>query len=191
MRLMNLLVKINKMRNFPRDKTLYIATMISLIFTAIIFLLMRPVEAELKSLTPYGVMELEFAWTMAQIDKILAAWGSSLILKELGVTFLDFGFLVFYSITLAGVTLILTRKFFHETLYNWGYRIALVPFLAAIFDVIENINLIFMLTSPSSFPTFAPLVASVCATIKFGLLFGTVIFWLVGCIYTLLKRKSG
>jgi hypothetical protein len=188
---MHLFAKINKMRNFPRDKTLHIATMLSLIFTAIIFLLMRPVETELKSLTPYGVMELEFAWTMAQIDKILTAWGSSLILKELGVTFLDFGFLVFYSITLAGVTLILTRKFFHETLYNWGYRIALVPFLAAIFDVIENINLIFMLTSPSSFPTFAPLVASVCATIKFSLLFGTVIFWLVGCIYTLLKRKSG
>ena len=187
---MNLFAKIDKMRKFPRDKTIYFATMISLVLTAIIFLLMRPVETELKSLTPYGVMELEFAWTMAQIDKILTAWGSSLILKELGVTFLDFGFLVFYSIALAGVTLILTRKVFNETMSNWGYRITLVPFLAAIFDVIENINIIFMLTSPSSFPTFAPLVTSICATIKFSLLVGTVIFWLVGCIHILLKRKN-
>ncbi len=187
---MNLFAKINNLRDFPRDKTLYIATVISLVFTVIIFLLMRPVEAELKSLTPYGVMELEFAWTIAQIDKILTAWGNSLILKEIGVTFLDFGFLVFYSTALSGVTLILTRKVFHGTMNNWGYRIALVPFLAAIFDVIENINLIFMLTSPSSFPAFAPLVTSVSATIKFSLLVGTVIFWLVGCIHTLLKRKS-
>ena len=151
---------------------------------------MGPVEAELKSLTPYGVMELEFAWTVTQIDEILTVWGNSLILKELGVTFLDFGFLIFYSTTLAGVTLILTRRVFHGTMNDWGYRITLVPFLAAFFDVIENINIIFILTSPSSFPSFAPLVVSVCATIKFSLLIVTIIFWVLGLVITLLKRNS-
>ena len=182
--------KIKNLSVFPRDKTLYIATVISLIFTGIIFLLMRPVEAELKSLTSYGVMELEFAWTATQIDNILSAWGNSLISKEIGVTLLDFGFLVFYSTTMAGVTIILTRKIFQETLNNWGYKIALVPFLAAIFDVIENVNLLLMLTSPSSFPTFSPFVASICAVIKFSLLGVTAIFWLIGCVHTLLKRKN-
>jgi len=151
---------------------------------------MRPVEAELKSLTSYGVMELEFAWTVTQIDEILTVWGNSMILKELGVTFLDFGFLIFYSAALAGVTIILTRRVFHEILNDWGYRIALVPFLAAGFDVIENINIIFILTSPSSYPSFTPLVVSVCATIKFGLLIVTIIFWVMGLVFTLLKRKS-
>jgi hypothetical protein len=182
--------KIKKLSDFPRDKTLYIATIISLIFTAIIFLLMRPVEAELKSLTPYGVMELEFAWTIAQIDNILSTWGNSLISKEIGVTLLDFGFLMFYSTTMAGVTIILTRKVFQETLNNWGYRIALVPFLAAFFDVIENVNLLLMLTSPSSFPAFSPFVASFSAMIKFSLLGVTVIFWLIGFVHTFLKRKN-
>ncbi len=181
--------KINNLRDFPRDKTLYIATIISLIFTGIIFLLMRPVEIELKSLTPYGVMELEFAWTITQIDIIFTAWGNSLILKEIGVTLLDFGFLVFYSTAMAGLTIILTRKIFQGTMNSWGYKIALVPFLAAIFDVIENVNLILMLTSPSSFPAFAPFVASTCAMIKFSFLGVTAIFWLIGCVYTLLKRK--
>ncbi|MHA1541820.1 MAG: hypothetical protein ACTSQH_02455 [Candidatus Hodarchaeales archaeon] len=182
--------KINNLSVFPRDKALYITTIISLIFTTVIFLLMRPVEAELKSLTPYGVMELEFAWTVTQIDSILTAWGNSLISKEIGVTLLDFGFLVFYSTTMAGVTIILTRKIFQETLNTWGYTIAMVPFLAAIFDVIENVNLLLMLTSPSSFPTFSPFLASICAMIKFSLLGLTAIFWLVGCVHTLLKRGN-
>ncbi|MCK4848934.1 MAG: hypothetical protein KAT16_07925 [Candidatus Heimdallarchaeota archaeon] len=182
--------KINSLKDFPRDKTLYITTVVSLIFTFIVFMLMRPVEAELKSLTPYGVMELEFAWNITQIEKILTAWGDTLITKELGVTFLDFGFLIFYSTALAGITLILTHKVFRGTMNSWGYKIAMIPFLAAFFDVIENINLIFMLTSPSSFPVFAPLVASVSATIKFSLLIGTVIFWVIGCIITIMKRKN-
>jgi hypothetical protein len=183
-------VKTRKLRDFPRDKTLFIATMISLIFSVIIFLLMRPVEAELKSLTPYGVMELEFAWTITQIDNILTTWGDSLISKEIGVTLLDFGFLVFYSTTMAAITIILTRKVFQETLNNWGYIIALVPFLAAFFDVIENVNLLLMLTSPSSFPDFSPFVASICALIKFSLLGLVAIFWLIGCVHTLFNRRN-
>jgi len=187
---MNLFTKVDNLREFPRDKTLYIVTMISTFFTFVILLIMSPMEAELKSLTPYGVMELEFAWTIAQIDKILVAWGSTLIQTELDVTYLDFCYLIAYSTALAGVTLILTRKVFRGKMKNLGYRLMLVPFLAAFFDVIENVNIIFMLTSPSSFPAFAPLVTSVCATIKFSLLIGTVIFWLIGCTHSLLKRKS-
>ena len=167
---MKIFAKINNLSVFPRDKALYIATIISLIFTVIVFLLMRPVEAELKSLTPYGVMELEFAWTITQIDNILTAWGNSLISKEIGVTLLDFGYLVFYSTAMAGVTIILTRKIFQGTMNDWGYKIALVPFLVAIFDAIENVNLLLMLTSPSSFPAVSPFVTSVCAMIKFSLL---------------------
>jgi hypothetical protein len=188
---MNLYVKIDNLRDFPSDKTLYITTMISLLLTSVIFLIMLPIETELKSLTPFGVMELEFAWTTSQIDVILSAWGNNLIIKELGVTFLDFGFLVFYSTALAGVTLILIRKVFHVNMYTWGYRIVLVPFIAAFFDIIENFNLIFMLTSPSSFPTFAPLVASVCATIKFSLLIGTFVYWLIGILSYFSRTDKG
>ena len=180
--------KIRNLDDFPRDKTLYVTSLISLIFTVIIFVLMRPVEAELKSLTPYGVMELEFAWTVAQIDDIFTAWGNSLIMKELGVTLLDFGFLVFYSTLMAGITLILTRRVFKGIMKDWGFKFALVPFLAASFDIIENINLIIMLTSPSSYPTFAPFVASVCATIKFSLLGGTVVYWLIGSFFSFAQK---
>ena len=56
------------------------------------------------------------------------------------------------------------------------------------FDAIENINLLLMLSSPSSFPSFAPLVASICATIKFGLIIATILFWVIGLVYSAIKR---
>ena len=149
---------------------------------------MQPVENELMSSTGFGVMELEFAWTVEQIETIFAAWGESLIAKELGVTIIDTIFLVAYSVALAGVTLLLTRKFFVEPLDTWGYYFTFVPFLAAFFDIVENINLILMLNSPSAFPEFSPFLASVCAMIKFGLLGLTIIFWIIGIIHYLLKR---
>ena len=104
-------------------------------------------------------------------------------------TLLDFAFLVFYSMFMAGVTLILTRKTFHGKFHEWGYKITLIPFLAALFDVIENLNLILMLTSPSSYPIFAPFVASISATVKFSLLGAVIVFWLLGIINALWRRK--
>lgn len=181
--------KIKELSDFPQDKKLKITTLVSLVFAIAIFLLMLPVETELKSLTPYGVMDLEFAWTVSQINKIFSTWGNSLIMKELGVTLLDFAFLVYYSIFMAGVTLILTRRVFSGVLHSWGYKVTLVPFLAAFFDVVENLNIIFMLISPYSYPVFAPLLVSICATVKFTLLGITIIFWLLGIITALLSQK--
>ncbi len=179
---------IGKLIESPRNKVVGLSTCIAAVLSIIVYLLMGPVETELTSTTGFGVMELEFAWTIAQIEIIFAAWGESLIVKELGVTLLDMIFLVAYSVTLAGVTLLLTREVFLEPIKNWGYYFTLIPFLAAIFDFVENINLILMLNSPTAFPEFAPFLASVCATIKFGLLIATIVFWIVGLIHYLIKR---
>jgi hypothetical protein len=102
---------------------------------------------------------------------------------------LDFGFLIFYSLALGGVTLLLTRKLFVGPMNLYGYAFTLAPFIAAILDVIENINLILMLTSPSSIPEFAPMLASISATFKFGLIILTIAFWGVGLIYSLIRRE--
>lgn len=149
---------------------------------------MRPVETELTSQSEYGVLELEFAWTIDQIETIFTAWGDELITKELGVTFLDFGFLIFYSLTLSGITLILTRRGTFGTLTNWGYFLTIIPIIAALFDGIENINLVLMLTSPSNFPSFAPFIASISAVIKFSLIILTILFWIIGFAFAYLRR---
>ena len=182
--------KINNLNEFPSNKNLKLLSILSMMFAFVILLLMRPIEEELKSLTPYGVMELEFAWTVTQINTIFTHWGDVLIAKELTVTLLDFGFLIFYSTLLFGVTLLLNRNILHPKFIHWGNFFSLIPFLAAFFYVIENLNLILMLSSPFSFPTFAPFLVSACATIKFGLLIGILIFWLTSIILTAFLRKE-
>jgi hypothetical protein len=177
-----------RMRNTPNTKTVGIVTILAAFLCIIVILLMRPVENELMSSTAFGVMELEFAWTPEQIETIFSAWGESLIEKELGVTLIDMVFLIVYSVTLAGATLLLSRSVFVEPVKTWGFYITFVPVLAAIFDFIENVNLILMLSSPNAFPEFSPFLASISAMSKFGLLGLAIIFWIVGFIHYLVKR---
>ncbi|MHA2237636.1 MAG: hypothetical protein ACXAB2_04595 [Candidatus Hodarchaeales archaeon] len=179
---------LKRLQEFPSTKIVIFLTCLGSILSLIFLFVMQPVESELTSNTPYGVLDLEFAWTVEQIERIFTAWGDDLISKELGVTFLDFGFLVSYSLALSGITLLLTRRGIFGRLTEWGYLFTVFPLIAASFDVIENINLILMLTSTSSVPSFAPLVASFSAVIKFGMLIVTIIFWIIGFFAFILKR---
>lgn len=149
---------------------------------------MRPVEAALKAASNYGVMELEFAWTVEQIEHIFSSWTSDLIAQELAVTYLDYGFLLAYSTFLAGITLLITRKILAGQIRLVGLYMTLVPFMAAVFDAIENFNLILMLSSPTNFPVFSPFLVSLFASIKFGLLILVVIFWLICAIWYSYQR---
>lgn len=101
---------IRKLEITPPQNIVLILTGIAAIASIIFFLLMRPVEAALKAASPYGVMELEFAWTVDQINQIFDLWITDLIFQELHVTFIDFVFLMAYSIFLAGVTLLISRN---------------------------------------------------------------------------------
>ena len=179
---------LNKVKAISEVKIIGLITIISVVLTVIIYFLMRPIELELTTQTAYGIIDLEFAWNVEQIDQILASWGEELILREFHAVLLYFGFLVGYSLSLAGVTLLLTKSGVFGSWNDVGYYFTLIPFLAAIFDFVENVNLLLILNSPSSFPSFAPLAASICATIKFGLIISIVLFWIVGLIYSLMNR---
>ncbi len=163
----------------PSPRKLVLLSAISGIFSLVLFILMRPVETALKQASSFGVIELEFAWTIEQINTIFDAWGPELINQELMVTFIDFGFLISYSFFLGGLSLLITRKVRNQRIHLVGYVMVIVSFLAAVFDAIENINLILMLSSPNEFPNFSPFVASLCATIKFGLIILVILYWII------------
>ena len=181
---------IKKLEKTPSQNILIILTGIGAIASIIIWMLMRPTEAALKSASPYGVMELEFAWTVEQINQIFGAWTDDLLVQELNVTLLDYGFLVAYSIFLACITLLLSRKLLSGRIQLVGLYMALIPFVAALFDAIENLNLILMLSSPTNFPSFSPLLASIFASLKFGLIIIVIVFWLVSALWFLYQRFS-
>ncbi|MFX0122458.1 MAG: hypothetical protein ACFFAE_02390 [Candidatus Hodarchaeota archaeon] len=181
---------IRKLETAPSRNIVFLLTGAAAISSIVIFLLMRPVEAALKAASPYGVMELEFAWTVEQIEQIFESWTGDLIAQELTVTYVDFGFLIAYSTFLAGITLLIARRLLSGQIQLIGLYITLVPFVAALFDAIENLNLILMLSSPSNFPTFSPFLASFFAALKFGLLGLVAVFWIISGAWFLYQRYS-
>jgi hypothetical protein len=182
----------SRLETTPSQRDLFLITGISGILSIVIFLLMRPVETALKQASAFGVIELEFAWTVEQINVIFDAWGPELINQELLITFIDYGFLIAYSFFLASLSLLITRKVKNQKIQLVGYYMVIASFSAATFDAIENFNLILMLSSPKDFPNFSPVLASICATLKFGLIILIILYWIVSGffeLYTKMTRK--
>jgi hypothetical protein len=176
---------IRKLEETPPQNIVILFTWIAAVFTIIISILMIPTE-----ISSYNVFDLEFAWTVTRINTIFDTWGPNLIAQELNRTILDYGFLVAYSTFFAGLTLILTRKLLFDKIRLIGLYMTLASYVAALFDAIENVNLLLMLSSPNNFPSFAPLLASICATLKFGILIIIVFFWIISILWVILKRIS-
>ncbi|MHA2225461.1 MAG: hypothetical protein ACXAC8_09675 [Candidatus Hodarchaeales archaeon] len=180
---------IKRLEKIPSQKFTVLLTFISAILTITIFLLMNPVETALKTTGPWGVIDLEFAWTVNQVKTIFQAWGSVLIAQEMYVTFLDYGFLITYSTLFAGITLLISRRL-NNRMQSIGLIVTIIPFVAALFDAIENLNLILMLSSPTNFPTFAPFLTSLFAVLKFGMLFVVIISWIIFVLWMIYQRFS-
>ena len=179
---------LEKLIEFPKNKVVVLITIAAFILALLISqVIMAPIEAELKGSTGYGVIEFEFAWTSEQINTIFKAWGSEGKKKEAFVTYIDFLFIPCYSLFMAGCILLLTRKL-EGKLQEVGIYMAILPFVAGIFDVIENINLLLMLTYDAFIWSLSPFIASLCATIKFSLIFIAIIFFIVALIIIIIKK---
>lgn len=157
---------LEKLKERPQDKTLTIATVITsvpfFIITIIVFVLN---ELELKATTGYGVLEFELAWTPEMMQDIFAAWGQAEMEKQTIVTYIDIIYLVVYAFFGAETVLIVTRKL-EGKLQTLGLYFTFATTLAAVFDMIENTQLLLMLSSPASISPSSPFIASICSIIK-------------------------
>ncbi len=180
--------KILNLKEKPTNKIL----LLLLISTLIIFLILNiavfsPVESALQSKSGYGVLDFEFAWTSAQIEKIFDAWGRNGMQKEAMVTYWDFLYLTCYS-TFIFAILLLTSRQIQGKIQNLGIYASLTPIAAGIFDSIENVNLLLMISDDASIAAGSPFFASLCATIKFGLIFFDIIFWILELVVLLIQK---
>lgn len=179
---------LEKLIEFPKNKAVILITLIAFILALLISqFIMAPIEAELIGSTGYGVIEFEFAWTSEQINRIFKAWGSEGKKKEAFVTYIDFLFIPCYCVFMAGCILLVTRKL-EGKLQEIGLYMTILPFVAGIFDVIENISLLLMLTYDAFIWSLSPFIASLCATIKFSLIFIAIIFFVVALILLIIKK---
>ena len=173
---------LEKLKEKPKRLHLVITIILSLVLLVIIYLyIFQPVENYLRSLSNLGVMDLAFAWTNERIDFIFSAWQSEGVFRELIVTIVDFVFIACYCILLSALILLVARKL-HGKFQRVELHLVFIPILAGIFDIVENVFLLIMLGSNQAVVFFFPLITSICALIKFTLIYMGIIFFLAGIV---------
>ncbi|MBD3339122.1 MAG: hypothetical protein GF353_08430 [Candidatus Lokiarchaeota archaeon] len=181
-------MKLNKLLNCPKNLYVFIIVILGLFsYLYMTFIIFTTIEIYLQSKSGYGVIEFELAWTSENIDKIFRAWGQEGKKKQIYVTIVDFFYIPAYVFFMSGTILLLIRNL-NGKIQDLGVYFTLLPFLAAAFDVIENINLLLMLTNEAFVWSPCPFIASFCATIKFLLLFATILFFFVGLIALIVQK---
>ncbi len=179
----------NKIKIFPSNKILLLLTVAGFV---IFILINQLIFAALSATyTTYGILDFEFAWTKARVLTIFTVWGQQGMLDQRIGVYWDFLYIVGYVSFISGCILLVTRQL-EGKVEGIGYRVSVLPALAGVFDIIENINLLIMINNPITFPISLPSIASICALIKFALLGVSIVFFVIAIIiliYRKLKNK--
>jgi len=173
---MKIRMNIDKLKKTPKTWVILLITCIGLtIFLLINQLIFTSLPIDVPS---YGILDFEFAWTASRISEIFAAWGSDGMNLHANGIYWDFVYIIGYGSLIAGLIFIISRKLSGK-IQCIGFYMSFTPFLAGIFDCIENILLLTMLNNPSGFSTVIPLIAGIMATMKFSLLIIGILFFLL------------
>ena len=139
--------------------------------------------------TPKGILDLEFAYSKAKADTVIAAWTPT-ITESFGKieaaklnTKLDFLFLFFYSLFLFYTC----KKIAAATNSKIGVPIAKGALSAGFLDIFENTGMLITLSGNSS-GTIA-LCTTIISVIKWALAITAVVYLLVGLIQLLITKK--
>ncbi len=140
-------------------------------------------EAErIMSAHGYGIIPYELAFTPQRVEAILEAWGPQVEPYARQQLLVDFAFMPSYAFLFGGLTLLVARLAPAGTLRRVGLWMALLPFIAAVLDAVENVMLLSMLGHAGSIAAAPPLVAGVAASLKFALLAVALAYCLIGVL---------
>jgi hypothetical protein len=152
-----------------------------LALTVLLFAVFRVLDTPLRTpAAPNGIVSFELAWSPGASVDMVNSWSEyARLLAAFGLG-IDYLFMPIYALALSlGILLASAR---HpggfERLGAWMGWAALV---APLFDAVENYGLLHSLLSPLF--SLWPLVASVCATLKFTLLILGLIYAMVGWLW--------
>jgi hypothetical protein len=162
-------------------KTKWILSLLSALATALI---MQTQAAGFKTdFTPLGIVSLELASSMAQVQHILAVWNHNDLLLNIGLDFLFIPAYTFFFIQSLKITISKHRL---GWLQQVGNKLIAVAYLAAALDSIENL---LMLSSMMGHYSAGSIYATASiATTKFvGI--GFILLYLIGSLPSTLSRK--
>jgi hypothetical protein len=129
------------------------------------------IEKPLEHTGGPNILAFEFAVTKAHASKILAEWGSKgRPLARLSLL-VDYAYMLSYGafFTLAGLaTRDLARERGWRRMASVGVIVPFFAAAAALFDAVENVFLLLVLSGRGG--AHAPLIATICSSIKFTLI---------------------
>lgn len=139
-----------------------------LILTLSLFAIFRILDTPLQTdYAPSGIVSFELAGTPQNAAHIVLTWSAEAMLNAAFGLGIDYLFMPVYAFALAFGTLLAAGR--HAGwLKSLGAVAGYGAFAAALFDAVENYALFQVLLG--AFDSSYPMLAAVCATVKFGLL---------------------
>jgi len=163
---------------------------VSLAGTLLLMVVMNWIGSPLNTgAAPYGIVSFEFAATMHKAQAMMESWGRLGLVRAAFIQGLDFLFPLVYSSAI-GLGCIMAAGVLQRhgwPLANMGTTLAWGLWLAAGFDYIENIALISILFGAQG-ATWSSL-ATICAFVKFLLIFLGMVYALYGLLIRLFIPK--
>lgn len=157
----------------PPFSTLRYVTAGAFIATVLLFGLFQVHDQPLR---PHTIVSLEFAWTPAAMQAMVNDWGAAGNQAATESLWIDFLFMPAYATLFAALTLLEARWSTTPLLRTVGLWLTPLPFVAALLDVVENINLLIAMQTPTQPPAAALTLAGLCASLKFFLLLISLIY---------------
>lgn len=139
-----------------------------LVLTLSLFAIFRILDMPLQTdYAPSGIVSFELAGTPQNAAHIVLTWSAEAMLNAAFGLGIDYLFMPVYAFALAFGTLLAAGR--HAGwLKSLGAVAGYGAFAAALFDAVENYALFQVLLG--AFDSSYPMLAAVCATVKFGLL---------------------
>ena len=126
-----------------------------------------------------SIIDFELAGTLSKAQTIMASWGEANKQVARWQTYVDFIYLVLYSLTIALGCRLAARQFSAGSwLVTAGLYVAWAQLVAGLLDAIEDVALLQLLQGSQN-PSL-PLLARWCALPKFAIVVLGVIYMLIG-----------
>ena len=121
---------------------------------------------------------MQTAFSTVKMEAILAEWGEDGVSAYLRMMWADFFFPASYGVALASaITLLVIPR--GETPNKKVLRLMMLPLVAGLCDMVENTFHIFLLQNPQNLPIFPTFLAASFASLKWLLLFASVLIIVV------------
>lgn len=170
-----------------RRRMIWVTGVASLLVGAVLLLL----DGRMHDTGGPGIVGFELAGSHEEAARIMADWGQRGQRAARASLWLDFVYLVLYSVFIA-LAALATRDLFHRQgvgrLASVGNFAAAAALGAGLFDAIEDVNLLIVLDHDGG--DGAARAAAVCATLKFVLIAVAILYVLAGLALRGRRRLS-